>query len=65
MSHAVQVDKGVVVLPGTDGESETQGIDDLGKRCAPAWLRRSSWAQKHLAWAEATAQRFGAGHTGR
>lgn len=29
---AVQVDKGVVALPGTDGETETQGIDDLGKR---------------------------------
>jgi hypothetical protein len=28
------VDKGVVALPGTDGETETQGIDDLGKRCA-------------------------------
>jgi len=28
----VQVDKGVVGLPGTDGETETQGIDDLGKR---------------------------------
>lgn len=27
-----QVDKGVVALPGTDGETETQGIDDLGKR---------------------------------
>ena len=27
-----QVDKGVVDLPGTDGETETQGIDDLGKR---------------------------------
>lgn len=35
-SHAFnslsQVDKGVVALPGTDGETETQGIDDLGKR---------------------------------
>lgn len=31
-SAAAQVDKGVVDLPGTDGETETQGIDDLGKR---------------------------------
>ena len=28
----LQVDKGVVALPGTNGETETQGIDDLGKR---------------------------------
>ncbi len=31
-SSQKQVDKGVVALPGTDGETETQGIDDLGKR---------------------------------
>lgn len=32
VDRSVQVDKGVVALPGTDGETETQGIDDLGKR---------------------------------
>lgn len=32
MFFCQQVDKGVVALPGTDGETETQGIDDLGKR---------------------------------
>lgn len=29
----IKVDKGVVPLPGTDGETVTQGLDDLGKRC--------------------------------
>ena len=34
----LQVDKGVVPLAGTDGETETQGIDDLGKRwVADGW----------------------------
>jgi fructose-bisphosphate aldolase class 1 len=28
----IKVDKGVIALPGTEGETETQGIDDLGKR---------------------------------
>ncbi len=30
----IKVDKGTVVLPGTNGETATQGLDDLGKRCA-------------------------------
>eukprot|EP01111_Echinosteliopsis_oligospora_P015430 TRINITY_DN610_c0_g1_i1.p1 TRINITY_DN610_c0_g1~~TRINITY_DN610_c0_g1_i1.p1 ORF type:complete len:357 (+),score=135.98 TRINITY_DN610_c0_g1_i1:179-1249(+) len=30
----IKVDKGTVVLPGTDAETATQGLDDLGKRCA-------------------------------
>ncbi|GFZ02472.1 aldolase superfamily protein [Actinidia rufa] len=29
----IKVDKGVVELPGTNGETTTQGLDDLGKRC--------------------------------
>ncbi len=29
----IKVDKGVVELLGTNGESTTQGLDDLGKRC--------------------------------
>ena len=30
----IKVDKGTVVLSGTNGETTTQGLDDLGKRCA-------------------------------
>ena len=29
----IKVDKGVVPLAGTSGETTTQGLDDLGKRC--------------------------------
>ncbi len=29
----IKVDKGVVPIAGTDGETVTQGIDDLHKRC--------------------------------
>ncbi|CAI9097808.1 OLC1v1034305C1 [Oldenlandia corymbosa var. corymbosa] len=29
----IKVDKGTVDLPGTDGETTTQGLDDLAKRC--------------------------------
>lgn len=29
----IKVDKGVVVLAGTNGDTTTQGLDDLGKRC--------------------------------
>lgn len=30
----IKVDKGVVPLAGTDGETVTQGLDDLAKRAA-------------------------------
>jgi len=30
----IKVDKGVVPLMGSEGESTTQGLDDLGQRCA-------------------------------
>uniref|UniRef100_A0A8C6DC74 Fructose-bisphosphate aldolase n=1 Tax=Moschus moschiferus TaxID=68415 RepID=A0A8C6DC74_MOSMO len=30
----IKVDKGVVPLPGTDGETTTQGLDGLSERCA-------------------------------
>ncbi|XP_037091934.1 fructose-bisphosphate aldolase-like isoform X2 [Pollicipes pollicipes] len=30
----IKVDKGVVDLAGSEGEGTTQGLDDLGKRCA-------------------------------
>lgn len=29
----IKVDKGVVEIPGTDGETITTGLDELGKRC--------------------------------
>lgn len=29
----IKVDKGTVELPGTNGETTTQGLDDLGQRC--------------------------------
>ena len=29
----IKVDRGVVTLQGTNGESTTQGLDDLTKRC--------------------------------
>jgi len=29
----IKVDKGTVTIPGTDGETATQGLDDLHKRC--------------------------------
>ena len=30
----IKVDKGTVALPGTAGETATQGLDDLAQRCA-------------------------------
>ncbi|KAK9820006.1 hypothetical protein WJX72_005040 [[Myrmecia] bisecta] len=42
----IKVDLGVVPLPGTDGETTTQGMDDLGKRCAKyyeAGARFAKW----------------------
>lgn len=32
-AHALQVDTGLQILPGTDGETATQGLDGLGDRC--------------------------------
>ncbi|OIW12163.1 hypothetical protein TanjilG_28571 [Lupinus angustifolius] len=29
----IKVDKGTIELPGTNGETTTQGLDDLGQRC--------------------------------
>ena len=42
----IKVDKGVVALGGTDDETTTQGLDDLGKRCAKyyeAGARFAKW----------------------
>lgn len=41
----IKVDKGVIPLPGTDGETETQGIDDLGKRCAKYYEQGARFAK--------------------
>ncbi|CAA6663716.1 unnamed protein product [Spirodela intermedia] len=42
----IKVDKGTVELAGTNGETTTQGLDDLGKRCAKyyeAGARFAKW----------------------
>lgn len=41
----IKVDKGVIPLGGTDGETETQGIDDLGKRCAKYYEQGARFAK--------------------
>ena len=33
ISVGIKVDKGTVALPGTEGETTTQGLDGLGERC--------------------------------
>ena len=34
-----------MVLPGTDDETTTQGLDDLGKRCAAYYLAGARFAK--------------------
>ena len=41
----IKVDKGVVALAGTDGETVTQGLDDLGKRCAEYYKAGARFAK--------------------
>jgi fructose-bisphosphate aldolase class I len=41
----IKVDKGTVVLPGTNGETATQGLDDLGKRCAKYYADGARFAK--------------------
>ena len=41
----IKVDKGVQPLFGTDGETVTQGIDDLGKRCASYYAQGARFAK--------------------
>lgn len=41
----IKVDKGVVVLPGTDGETETTGLDGLGERCAKYYQAGARFAK--------------------
>jgi len=39
------VDKGVVKLPGTSEETTTQGLDDLGRRCAEYYQAGARFAK--------------------
>ncbi|CAA6660725.1 unnamed protein product [Spirodela intermedia] len=41
----IKVDKGTVELAGTDGETTTQGLDDLGKRCAKYYAAGARFAK--------------------
>ena len=41
----IKVDSGVVPLGGTDGETETQGIDGLGARCAKYYAQGARFAK--------------------
>lgn len=41
----IKVDRGTVVLPGTNGETATQGLDDLGKRCAKYYADGARFAK--------------------
>ncbi|KAL9236059.1 hypothetical protein vseg_010767 [Gypsophila vaccaria] len=41
----IKVDKGVVELAGTNGETTTQGLDDLGKRCAQYYSAGARFAK--------------------
>lgn len=45
MIPGIKVDAGVVPLPGTDGETETQGLDNLGKRCAKYYAQGARFAK--------------------
>jgi fructose-bisphosphate aldolase class I len=41
----IKVDKGTVVLAGTNGETTTQGLDDLGARCAKYYSAGARFAK--------------------
>lgn len=41
----IKVDKGTVTLPGTDGETTTQGLDGLGERCAKYYAAGARFAK--------------------
>lgn len=41
----IKVDKGTVVIAGTDGETNTQGIDDLAKRCQKYYAAGARFAK--------------------
>jgi len=41
----IKVDKGLVNIPGTEEETATQGLDDLGKRCAEYYKAGARFAK--------------------
>ena len=41
----IKVDTGLDVLPGTDGETSTQGLDNLGTRCAAYYKQGARFAK--------------------
>ncbi|KAK9867653.1 hypothetical protein WJX84_007745 [Apatococcus fuscideae] len=41
----IKVDTGLSVLPGTDGETATQGLDNLGARCAEYYKQGARFAK--------------------
>lgn len=41
----IKVDTGIVPLPGTDGETETSGLDKLGERCAKYYQAGARFAK--------------------
>lgn len=41
----IKVDKGVVNLPGTNGETTTQGLDGLAERCAKYYAEGARFAK--------------------
>jgi hypothetical protein len=44
----IKVDKGVVEIPGTDGETVTQGLDDLAKRCQKYYAAGARFAKWYV-----------------
>ena len=44
----IKVDKGVVPIAGCDGETVTQGIDDLHKRCAAYYKAGARFAKWYV-----------------
>jgi len=41
----IKLDKGVVPIPGTDGETSTQGLDGLAQRCADYYAKGARFAK--------------------
>lgn len=41
----IKVDTGLQMLPGTDGETSTQGLDNLGARCQQYYLQGARFAK--------------------
>ena len=41
----IKVDKGVAAIPGTDGETDVQGLTDLGARCAKYYAAGARFAK--------------------